>query len=124
MFAPRWSPDGRYISTFSADQRQLMVLEVGTGKWRELTAGRYLQYPNWTHDSKYVTFEDFGDAGPEVDRVAVADAQKQREAALKDIPRVIMNSDQPWNGLALDDAPLIMRDVGSRELYSLELQLP
>jgi eukaryotic-like serine/threonine-protein kinase len=124
MFAPRWSPDGRYISTFSADQRKVMVLEVGTGKWRELAAGTFLQYPNWTRDSKYIFFEDLGNDGPELDRVTVATAHKERVAGLKDIPRVVMSSDQPWNGLTLDDSPLIMRDVGSRELYSLELQLP
>src|SRR5579864_6707538 len=124
MFAPRWSPDGRYVSTFSADQRKLMALEVGAGKWRELAAGTYLQYPNWTRDSKYVYFEDLGDDGPELDRVAVTEAKKERVAALKDIHRVVMSSDQPWNGLAPDGSPLIMRDVGSRELYSLELQLP
>jgi len=35
-----------------------------------------------------------------------------------------MGSQQPWNGITPDNSPLIMRDVGSRELYSLELQLP
>ena len=30
----------------------------------------------------------------------------------------------PWNGIAPDGSLLIMRDVGNRELYSLELQLP
>ena len=101
-----------------------MVLDVGTSRWRELAAGNYLQYPNWTRDSKYVYFEDLGNEGPELDRVAVPQAQKERVAALKDIHRVVMTSDQPWNGLAPDGSPLIMRDAGSRELYSLELQLP
>jgi hypothetical protein len=56
--------------------------------------------------------------------VAVAEAKKERVAALKDIHRVVMSSDQPWNGLSPDGSSLIMRDVGSRELFSLELQLP
>ena len=124
MFAPRWSPDGHYISTFSADQRRLLLLETGTGKWRQLAAGRYLQYPNWARDSKNIYLEDLGDDGPELDRIAVADGRKERVASLKDIARPVMSSDQPWNGLAPDNSPLIMRDVGTRELYSLELQLP
>jgi len=124
MFGPRRSPDGRYISTLSADQRRLMVLEVKTGKWRELAAGRYLQYPNWARDSKNIYLEDLGDDGPELDRISVADGRKERVASLKGIPRPVMNSDQPWNGLTLDNSPLIMRDVGTRELYSLELEWP
>jgi Tol biopolymer transport system component len=124
MFAPRWSPDGRYISTFSADQRRLLVLEVGAGKWRELTAGRYLQYPNWARDGRNIYLEDLGDDGPELDRISVADGRKVRLASLKNIPRPVMSSGQPWNGLTPDNSPLIMRDVGAEELYSLELQLP
>jgi len=43
---------------------------------------------------------------------------------LKDIARVSISAG-PWNGVALDGSPLIMRDVGNREMiYSLELQLP
>jgi serine/threonine protein kinase/Tol biopolymer transport system component len=124
MFAPRWSPDGHYISTFSADQRRLLLFEIKTGKWRELAEGRYLQIPNWSGDNKQICFEDLGDHGPELDCVAVFNGVKQRVASLKDIPRPVMNSDQPWNGLAPDNSLLIMRDVGIRELYSLELQLP
>ncbi len=123
MFAPRWSPDGRYLSTFSADERKLMLLEFSTGKWTELTTGKILEFPNWSPDSKYVYYEDFGDDGPEIDRVRVADHKKERLVGLKDVPRVSL-SEGPWNGVALDGSPLIMRDVGNRELYSLELQLP
>ncbi len=124
MFAPRWSPDGHHISTFSVDKRKLMLLEAGTGKWSELAAGKSLQYPNWTRDSNYLYFEDWGNKGPEINRVGVAGGKKERVAALTDVPRVLMGSQQPWNGVTLDKSPLIMRDVGSRELYSLELQLP
>jgi hypothetical protein len=68
-------------------------------------------------------FQDWGNNRPEIDRVGVAGGRKERVAALRDIPRVLMGSG-PWNGITLDSSPLIMRDVGSRELYSLELQLP
>jgi hypothetical protein len=76
-------------------------------------------------DGKYLYFEDLGSDGPEVDRVALAGAKRERLVALKDIPRVSMrDSGSPWNGVAPDGSPLIMRDAGSQELYSLELQLP
>ena len=124
MVGPRWSPDGRYISTFTADTRKEMLLELSTGKWSELATGTILQYPNWSPDSKYAYFEDVGADGPEIDRVSVTTRKKDRVVALKGISRVIMDSNVPWNGMAPDGSPLIMRDVGSRELYSLELQLP
>jgi len=125
MLAPRWSPDGRYVSTFSADTRKVMLLELSTGKWSELASGTVLQYPNWSLDSKYSYFEDLGADGPEIDRVSVVTRKKERVTPLTGISRVSMqDSGVPWNGVAPDGSPLIMRDVGSRELYSLELQLP
>jgi hypothetical protein len=102
-----------------------MLLELSTGKWSELASGTVLQYPNWSLDSKYSYFEDLGADGPEIDRVSVVTRKKERVTPLTGISRVSMqDSGVPWNGVAPDGSPLIMRDVGSRELYSLELQLP
>jgi len=87
--------------------------------------GTVLKYPNWSLDSKYSYFEDLGADGPEIDRVSVVTRKKERVTPLTGISRVSMqDSGVPWNGVAPDGSPLIMRDVGSRELYSLELQLP
>ena len=63
--------------------------------------GTLLQYPNWTPDNKYVTFEDLGPDGPEIDYVSVPDAKKERMVFLKGIVRVNMpDSAGPWNGVA------------------------
>jgi hypothetical protein len=29
-----------------------------------------------------------------------------------------------WTGLALDGSPLVLRDVGSQEIYALDVDLP
>ena len=122
---PRWSPDGRYISAFSADSKKQLLFEVVTGQWSELTTGTALSFPNWSPDSKYAYFEDVGPDGPEIDRVSIATHKKERVILLKGISRVtVPEADQPWNGVAPDGSPLIMRDIGNREIYSLELQLP
>jgi len=124
-WAPRWSPDRRYLSTFSSDDSRINLLEVSSGQWSELVAGKLLQYPNWSADSKYVYYEDFGSDGPELDRVSVADHKKERMVGLKGIPRVSLSlSSVPWNGVTPDGSPLIMRDIGNRGIYALDLELP
>ena len=124
MLGPRWSPDGRYVSTISVDGKRAMLREMRAGRWSELAAGTVL-YPNWSPDSKYEYFEDLGTDGPEIDRVSVATRKKERVILLKGFSRVsVLDSGMPWNGVAPDGSPLIMRDIGNRELYSLELQLP
>jgi eukaryotic-like serine/threonine-protein kinase len=125
LWAPRWSPDGRYISAFSADDSKLMLFDVRAEQWAELGAGKVLGYPNWSPDSKYMYYEDSGSDGPEIDRINIVDHKKERVVGLKDVPRVLLSiSGSPWNGVAPEGSPLIMRDVGNRELYSLELELP
>jgi hypothetical protein len=101
-----------------------MLLDLKTGQWSELSNGRILNYPNWSRDGKFVYFEDIGDDGPEIARVSIPDRKREHVVALRNVPRVNLQSNQPWNGLAPDNSPVIMRDVGSREVYSLELQLP
>jgi hypothetical protein len=46
----------------------------------------------------------------------------QRLESVKDVPR---GSDPwaSWLGLGADDAPLLMRDQSSQEIYALDLQL-
>ena len=38
--------------------------------------------------------------------------------------RLTISEAGTWSGLAADDSPLILRDVGSQEIYALDLQLP
>ncbi len=52
-FSPRWSPDGRYISAFSADSTKLLLFDVTAQKWSELASGS-LGWLNWSHDGQYV----------------------------------------------------------------------
>ncbi len=124
MFAPRWSPDGRYLAAFSADQHKLMLFQPSSGQWSELASGRVLDYPNWSRDGKYVYYEDQTEDGQKIFRVKVADRKIDLIVNLKDIPRTAGYFASLWYGLGPDDSPLIMRDTGNREIYSLELQLP
>jgi len=125
MLGPRWSPNGRYISFLTADTKTLKLLELSAGKWSDLCTGTIMNYPNWSPDSKYVYFEDLGSDGPEIDRVSIGTRKKERVVLLKGIARVnLPDSSTTWNGIAPDGSPLIMRDVGSREVYALDLQSP
>jgi eukaryotic-like serine/threonine-protein kinase len=124
LFAPRWSPDGRYISAFTTEQKKIMLFTVATGKWSELATGINLEYPNWSTDGKWLYFESAVDKGAELLRVEIATRRSESVVNLKDIPRVNVTNGGLWSGLAPDGSPLVMRDVSSREIYSLELQLP
>jgi Tol biopolymer transport system component len=123
MFAPRWSPDGRFISAFTSNQRKIMLFEVVSRKWMELASGQNFQYPKWSRDGRYLYVEDTTEHGPTIFRITIADHKLQRIVDLKDIPRPYLPYGAQWSGLAPDNSPLVMRDAGTREIYSLDLQL-
>jgi Tol biopolymer transport system component len=45
LYAPRRSPDGKYLSAFIADSRKLLLFESSTERWSDLASGNNLQYP-------------------------------------------------------------------------------
>lgn len=61
---------------------------------------------------------------PSLYRINTHDRKIEAIVALKNVPRPSMPYGADWHGITPDGSPLIMRDVGIREVYSLELQLP
>jgi Tol biopolymer transport system component len=122
IYAPRRSPDGRYLSTFNADSRKLLLFDLASKRWSELGEGNNLQYPSWSHDSRYIYFEDTSQDGPAMYRVPISGGEREEVVNFKDVRRPLVSAGEKWSGLTPDDSPLIMRDVSSREIYALEMQ--
>ena len=55
-------------------------------------------------------------------RIHISDRKVEQAADLKNIP--ITGRLTGWLGLAPDDSPLVMRDTGTQEIYSLDWQAP
>jgi serine/threonine protein kinase len=121
LFSPRVSPDGRYVAALTADSKKLMLYEFATRKWSALAQATFA-YNNWSHDSRYVYLEDYS-RGDDIVRVSVHGGPLQVMQSVKDVPR---GSDPwaSWLGLGPDDAPLLMRDQSTQEIYALDVQLP
>jgi eukaryotic-like serine/threonine-protein kinase len=124
LYGSRWSPDGRYITGLNLDQDKLMLMQVDTGQWSKLASGQDLEYPNWSRDSQYVHFESSVNGARQLFRVNVATRRTEPVLSLKGFPRPAVGFGVQWSGLAPDSSPLVMRDVGNREIYALTLELP
>jgi Tol biopolymer transport system component len=121
LFSPHWSPDGRYIAALSSDSQKLMLFDFKTQKWAEL-ARITIAYPNWSRDGKYVYFHSFG-SDIAIYRARISDHKVEKVVSLKGI-RLTIGDFGTWCGLGPDDSPLVLRDVGSQEIYALDLQFP
>ena len=120
LYSPRWSPDGRYIVAMPFASRSLMLFDSATQKWAEIakiTCG----FPNWSKNSDYVYFLH-EENQPSVMRVRIRDHKIERVADLKNFRQAGFWS--VWLGMAPDDSPLLLRDTGTQEIYSLDWQAP
>lgn len=123
LYAPRWSPDGRYLCALNTNQDKLMLLQVESGQWAELATGQDIEYPNWSRDSQNVFFESTLDEARALFRVSLSTRRTERVLSLAGIRRVSVPFGVEWTGLAPDNSALIMRDVGIREIYALVLAM-
>ncbi|MGC2617617.1 MAG: protein kinase [Acidobacteriaceae bacterium] len=116
FFSPRWSPDGKSIAAMSADSSTLLLFDVATQKWSEVMRGTF-GWINWSKDGQFIYFLDFTGKGS-VARVRVADHKVERVADLTNF----VTTGQYGGSLALapDDAPLLLRDRGSQDVYALD----
>lgn len=121
MFSPRWSPDGRLVLARPINRQYLQVFNFDTHTWKTLTTGGGEEWPVWSRDSHFVYFSRLGAGGPEgIYRTSVSDGRTERVAELTGVRETGMFGN--WFGLDRDDSPLVLRDVGSNELYALTLE--
>lgn len=120
--APRWSPDGRYISANFTSVDKLVLFDVATQKRTEQTPGMVTGWQSWSRDAKYIYF--FGNLGGDqgVFRVAVGDNRPEEILSLQNFRST--GRFGAWFSLTPNDDPLVLRDVSTQEIYALEWETP
>ena len=119
LYSHRWSPDGRYIAALRAGPETLMLFDFSTQKWAQLEQ-IVVGFPSWSHDSKYIYFDSQGEDRAFY-RVRISDHKLERLVSLKGLR---LTGALGWTGLAPDDSPLVLRDVGTQEIYALDWEAP
>jgi Tol biopolymer transport system component len=120
LYSPRWSPDGRYISAFSAESKTLLLFDFQTQKWTSLATGS-LSWLNWSHDGQYVYVLDFGGKDAVV-RIRISDHQIEPIVDVKNFGSTGRYG--TCLSLAPDDSPLLLRDTGAQDVYSVDWKAP
>jgi Tol biopolymer transport system component len=121
LCCPRWSPDGRYVDAVSVTS-QLMLFDFTTHKWQELT-NFPVSHHSWSLDGQYLYFESNYVEDPAIFRIRMRDRKVERVTNLRDVRRTGY-IDEYWSGVAPDNSPLVLRDVGFLEIYALEWEAP
>jgi len=75
-----------------------------------------VDYPAWSRDSTMIYFERLG-GGAGLFRIPVQGGVEERIYDLKDWHGVL------WMGLDPTDAPMLLRDTGSDDIYALTMEV-
>jgi len=123
LFSPRWSPDGRYVAAITTDvASKLMLFDFVTQKWTE-GFGSKIGYLHWSHDGKYVYFQDMRNS-ERIVRLRLSDRKIENIVDIKNVGRVTTGTFVDWFGLALDDSPIFARDISTSEIWALDVEWP
>lgn len=122
-WSPRWSPDGRYIAALSSRTSDLKVFDFEKQTWTTLPMKGRVGRLSFSRDSRAIYFVLSDDSNPEalrIFRIPVKGGDAELVADLKDWR--FAESNWAWMDLDPTDAPLMMRDAGSEDIYALTLE--
>lgn len=117
-FAAAWSPDGKLIKAQSLDLSTLYMFDVKTQHWSTLYKG-ISAYATWSRDSRYLHFLRYMD-DPAILRIPITGGEDKLVVDLKGFP--FTGTGSLWFGLDPTDAPLMLRDVSTTDVYALNLE--
>jgi eukaryotic-like serine/threonine-protein kinase len=120
LFSPRLSPDGKHLAALSSDSKKLLIFDFKTQKWTSwINEPEGIFFPAWSRDGNYLYYNVAG-KNAAYRRIKVGQTGSELFVDLKDMRRWAL----PWAGLTPDDSALFVRDAGSDEIYSLDVELP
>jgi Tol biopolymer transport system component len=114
---PHWSPDGRFIAGTSGDRTSLKVCDLQMQRWsalKKVEAG----WPTWSRDGKFIYFL-VSASDPRVFRIRLSGGEAERVVDLKGFYLTALWGE--WMDLDPEDNPLMLRDTGSQNIYTLTL---
>ena len=121
-FAPFWADQSTLVAG-TQDSSQLLTFDFKTGRWSQLASGNFV---NWfiSPDGRYLDCVT-GGLEPLGLRIGISDGKTQRVTPIKGLRRVL----DPYNYLPqLNVAPegslLFTRDIGTQEIYALDVKWP
>lgn len=120
FFSPRWCAGGSSILALTHDQKVLMRFDAAAQKWTVL--GQVIEgFPNcsWDGNSVYVLS---GAVISSVLKISLKDGRVESVADLRNFPTT--GRYEYTLALTPDDSPLILRDVGTQDIYALDWKEP
>ena len=121
VWSPRWSPNGRFIAgLYTGATGGIKIFDFETQRWSIVQRTGETDFPTWSSDSQFIYFLSPRDDDPGVIRVRVSGGNAERVVDLKGFRYT--GAFNFWFGLDPTDTPMLIRDVGTNDIYTLTLE--
>jgi Tol biopolymer transport system component len=122
MVGPRWAPEGRYLTAMTTDSQKITLYDFKTAKWTTLASGGFA-YQNWSKDGRFIYFDSLFQKNKELLRMRIPGGKIEHLASLQGLD-VGVGDAGAWNSVTPDGSPMLMRYIGTSEIYRLDVVLP
>jgi Tol biopolymer transport system component len=120
LFAPRWSPDARYVAALTLNQQRLMLFDFSNREWTELVRDVIVVNPRWSRTGAYIYFSD--DTKKSVMRVEISSRKVEK---ILDQGTIDPNAlECRFLDTAAKDSILIGCELAASDIYALDVDLP
>jgi Tol biopolymer transport system component len=118
-----WSPDGRYIAA-TGSVPGIRLFDTGTQQWSQLADGPLLGSPFWSHDGRYVYFQNSSTSEDQpIFRVRVNGRKLENLMSSRQLPQSDVTG-YSLCALTPDDAPVANVIRTNSDIYALDVDLP
>jgi Tol biopolymer transport system component/DNA-binding winged helix-turn-helix (wHTH) protein len=118
------APDGRHYAGTSGSTPGLVLYDMASGANRKLAESA--DYPSWSADGKYVYYSTLNTGAfrekTGVYRVNIATGIVELLMPYPNFP--LTGNWGIWNGLTPDGSILLLRELGTPDIYALDVDLP
>ena len=118
----RWSPDGRYLAALTLGDDNLMLFDFKAQRWENLS-NMGAAYPSWSENARYVYHYAFSYPYQTVRfyRTEIATRRTEEVASVGDVRLFRGSHGYGWLGVTPEGSPLAARDIGTQEIYALDV---
>ena len=116
-----WSPDALHNAVSTGPQIQ--VFDTRTQRSKQLASGKGLTQPLWSHDGKFIYYQDSMEVEGPIYRANIATGKIEQLATSRQIPQSDLTV-YLIAGLAPDDTPIASVVRKNSDIYALELDVP
>jgi DNA-binding winged helix-turn-helix (wHTH) protein len=117
-----WPSEDTFVALEPEAGERLVTFDIKTQRWSDFVKGPLVHWMQ-SLDGNYLYYMTGGD-DPKVMRIRFSDHEVEEVASLKNFRPAEDEDFGTWLGVAPDGSPLLTRDIGTQEIYSLSVHWP